>query len=144
MNITNFLTAETKSKIPYSCMLDIITGGESYVKYQMEAYNKYKRIKSFTIEQNRMLDKCFTAIYAVTGKNAKDICSKGKKGILPMCRSIIGKYLREEKEMTYVDIGKVFNRDHSTIIHGKDAQWNNEFDFMFIENYAKFLKLMED
>lgn len=50
-----------------------------------------------------------------------DIKGKCRKRELVFPRQVIMYFLTEYTDQTYLVIGKLFNRDHTTVIHSKDA-----------------------
>lgn len=59
--------------------------------------------------------------------------SRQRKVVFP--RQVIMYFLTEYTDMTYLEIGKIFNRDHTTVIHSKDTIK----DLMTTDDKVKYL-----
>ena len=49
-----------------------------------------------------------------------DLCNSSKKRKVVYPRQVIMYFLSEYTDLTYLCIGKLFGRDHTTVIHSKD------------------------
>ena len=57
----------------------------------------------------------------------EEIYSKSRKSLLVVARQIAMKIMKEVLEMPLTEIGRVFGKDHTTVIHGIKTI-NNAFD----------------
>lgn len=76
----------------------------------------------------------------VFGINRHMLLSKHRKTKYCNARSVICNILRIEKDYTFVSIGKLLGRDHSTVIWAI-SRHNDlmEYDLVYKENYTLFL-----
>lgn len=63
---------------------------------------------------------------------------KGRKGEIPVIRFILWNYLHVKGNLTLKEVGELFDRDHSTVIHGI-----KEYDDKVYVNDAKFLMIRD-
>lgn len=79
--------------------------------------------------------------YKLYGYNYYDIVGVVRKKPLPYVRACIMKDLKE-KGLTSVQIGKLFNRNHSTVLHSYKYDSKFDYDFRIIEQtFNKFRSL---
>ena len=74
--------------------------------------------------------------------SAEEIVYGGRKRKFALARKFIYLFLREEKEFHFTDIGKLFGKDHSTIVHGINSL-NEEIQYSraIMLAYAEFKDL---
>lgn len=112
---------------------------------QQEIQKKFEELKRkhYAAGQysfQRVLD-VFCAVYGVT---EEEILSPCRRNLLVLIRRQIVVILKDKRNLSYLEIGRRLNRDHSTIIHaytsalGNPKVLNNDYEEILsrLENYG--------
>ena len=77
----------------------------------------------------------------IFGVSVDKILSKNRARRIVWIRYILYNYLKSTGSMTLTEVGKVFNRDHATVIHGlkkhSDFLVWNDLEFIEMDDYFK-------
>ncbi len=87
------------------------------------------KIKSPSIFGRDKIDKIIELICQETKIDIKKVKSKNREAMPVYARFLIYYFLYNHIRMNTVEIGKIFSRDHSTIVHGLQ-----KLDFLQIKN----------
>ena len=87
-----------------------------------------------------MIDKIIQTVCRKWNVNLEDICGRSRKQEIVYPRMVIACFLRQHTALSTTEIGRLINRDHSTIIHylktyDSEFRFNKEF-----RNFAESIK----
>lgn len=68
--------------------------------------------------RGKSAEKIKEAVCSVTGYSWQQLTKKGRERNKTVARAIAYYFLRTETNLTLSAIGRVFNQDHTTVIHG--------------------------
>lgn len=70
-----------------------------------------------------------------------DVCGRSRKQEVVYTRMMIAHFLRQYTILSTTEIGRLINRDHSTIVHHLKAY---DSEFRFNEEFRNFAKRIEE
>ena len=87
-----------------------------------------------------MIDKIIQTVCRKWNVNLEDVCGRSRKQEIVYPRMVIACFLRQHTALSTTEIGRLINRDHSTIIHylktyDSEFRFNKEF-----RNFAESIK----
>lgn len=88
-----------------------------------------------------MNDKIIQTVCKIWDRSLDDVCGKSRKQEIVYTRMTIAYFLRRCTTLSTTEIGKLINRDHSTIIHYLKAY---DSEFRFNKDFRNFAKRIED
>lgn len=86
-----------------------------------------------TINDRRLVTRIQQTVAEAHGISVEDLVSKSRKQELVYSRFIAFYFCRNLTNLCLADIGKAFNRDHATVLHGVRSH-------SFLTNYKDYLK----
>ena len=87
-----------------------------------------------------MKDKIIQTVCKIWSTSLDDVCGKSRKQDVVYTRMTIAYFLRRHTILSTTEIGRLINRDHSTIIHYLKA-YDSEFHFNeTFRNFADEIK----
>ena len=87
-----------------------------------------------------MNDKIIQTVCKTWNRSLDDVCGRSRKQDVVYTRMTIAYFLRRHTTLSTTEIGRLINRDHSTIVHylktyDSEFRFNKEF-----RNFAKSIK----
>lgn len=77
-----------------------------------------------TFEQKILLEKLFRAAQEGCGVNKKDLLGKCRSRHLARTRQAMMCIVYENTELSMPEVGRIFNRDHTTVLHALKMKHN--------------------
>jgi chromosomal replication initiator protein len=86
-----------------------------------------------------------SAVYKVTKVSWRDISSESRLMDIKDARHLLAYFLREKTSLTWMKIGNIINKDHSSAMHGhKKVKETRHFDKQLNNHASKVTELLSN
>ena len=88
-----------------------------------------------------MKEKIIQTVCKIWNVSLDDVCGRGRKQDIVYTRMTIAYFLRQHTILSTTEIGRLINRDHSSIVHYLKAY---DSEFRFNKDFRNFAKRIEE
>lgn len=106
-------------------------------------------MKFTSYNQKAIVEKVFELVSDRFGSSNEELKSKSREYHITLPRHVCFHLLRELTELSSIRVGRIFNRDHATVLYGvkrvnRKLEKNEEFSALYYEIKGECVNMVED